>query len=411
MYNFNGGSLWIGIDPQSGQPQPLPPNLDPIATYDSDKVQGLVARHASFPFPVEVEFYQHLGVLYPNLKIPSGVRFPCAMKAPLNSAQNNVILKQHDVYTRSFSSSNYPASSIVQHGDWQEIFNKCFDNREADIGRFVRRHLTGLDMQSLQTLLGDLGSGATKVPTLEDEIKQLMDEGDKYFHEAVDDLLEPNWGTFEIGAIIKGTKLETTASRKFLETLYYQNPRHTPIPFWLVLQPQDFKPKLNQGFWQATINTLKDYDVLDFWRASEEGKFYSQRPFFEDTQMSAKGFRFDVFNAIDNVAEAIVCVQSFAKGLGYEPSSTSISFGFKWSGLSGRTLANFSKPNRAMLVKRTAIQKSFEASASVSLDVPSNALASHIRSITQPLLKLFDGLEFDLRTYEELLQELLSQKY
>jgi hypothetical protein len=29
---------------------------------------------------------------------------------------------------------------IAQPKDWRDIFDRCFENREADIGRFLRRH-------------------------------------------------------------------------------------------------------------------------------------------------------------------------------------------------------------------------------------------------------------------------------
>ena len=41
------------------------------------------------------------------------------------------------------------SSAPAQPGDWRQIMDLCFNNREADLGGFVRRHLLSSELPNV----------------------------------------------------------------------------------------------------------------------------------------------------------------------------------------------------------------------------------------------------------------------
>ena len=64
------------------------------------------------------------------------------------------LVKSNTVYgVRSLHANNTPSTTEATWNDWKDLIERCFDNREADIGRFVQRHLTQQNMKELGLLL------------------------------------------------------------------------------------------------------------------------------------------------------------------------------------------------------------------------------------------------------------------
>jgi predicted HTH transcriptional regulator len=140
LRNNNGGLLVIGLK-DNGEPDEQNAPADVLATFHIDVIQRIVGQFSSEQFSVEVQFGERDGKLYPVISVPSGVRTPVAAKRNCNSAGKQLI-KDHSVYVRSLSSNNTVSSSEARRSDWERLVQICFDNREADIGAFVRRHLS-----------------------------------------------------------------------------------------------------------------------------------------------------------------------------------------------------------------------------------------------------------------------------
>jgi hypothetical protein len=51
-----------------------------------------------------------------------------------------LVIRVGDVYCRTLNANGTASTAIAQPTDWRDIFDRCFENREADIGRFLRRH-------------------------------------------------------------------------------------------------------------------------------------------------------------------------------------------------------------------------------------------------------------------------------
>jgi hypothetical protein len=68
--------------------------------------------------------------------------------------------------------------------DWAAIIEICFENREADMGRFLRRHVSGRDMASIVEALTGLMPPAAP-PTLKDRAHSLLAEGEEKLRSAI----------------------------------------------------------------------------------------------------------------------------------------------------------------------------------------------------------------------------------
>ena len=81
-------------------------------------------------------------------------RAPVAAKCRLQDLNSQDLVKQNTAYARTLRVNHTPSTATALFSDWLKIINVCFDNREADIVNFVRRHLTGLDIPSLLAHFG-----------------------------------------------------------------------------------------------------------------------------------------------------------------------------------------------------------------------------------------------------------------
>ena len=143
--NRNGGFLIIGFDDDTLLPgrYSLDQSVDKL--YHVDTIQALVSRYANSPFEVAVPIRDRDGQLHPVIVVPEGVRVPAVVKRNLVANGSKKLLDLGDVYFRTLLSNGTPSSARILPSDYPELMDICFENREADIGRFLRRHLSGVD--------------------------------------------------------------------------------------------------------------------------------------------------------------------------------------------------------------------------------------------------------------------------
>jgi hypothetical protein len=148
LRNRDGGFLVIGFDDKTLEPDldNEPPNVRSV--FHVDKVQALISRHASELFEVGVTFGQRDGREYPVIVVPEGVRSPVATKVPLLDEKKKELIRAGEVFFRTLSANGTPSTALAQPQDWREIVEICFNNREADVGRFLRRQLAGQPRRS-----------------------------------------------------------------------------------------------------------------------------------------------------------------------------------------------------------------------------------------------------------------------
>lgn len=169
LRNNNGGYMILGFV-NSLKPAANPP-ADVIDAYHPDKIQGLISKYSSDSFEVGVEYPEKDGIKYPVLIVPDGVKNIVTAKADLKDEKGELLIATHDVYIRSLRSNNTPSTTRPTWRDWPNIVQILFDNREADIGNFLRRHLSGGALESLRMILGP---PEPPPPTHEENVRKVV---------------------------------------------------------------------------------------------------------------------------------------------------------------------------------------------------------------------------------------------
>jgi len=228
LRNYDGGRLLIGFNNDTGTPEMNSVLQHVKASYHIDKIQAMVTKHASEPFEIEVRWIERAGQSYPLIVVPAGVKSPVAVRSPIVDAQNNPLLEQDCVYVRSLQSNNTPATTKATWRDWPDLVARCFENREADVGRFVRRHLTPDVIEQLRETLG-ASRPVPAPPSLEEQGLQFLDESAVRFQAVASALPQPlpPHGAWEVVAVAGEPVQKYTTNTAFLNLLTANNPKYT----------------------------------------------------------------------------------------------------------------------------------------------------------------------------------------
>jgi hypothetical protein len=417
LRNNNGGKLIIGFT-DAGQPDlgQVPANVRDA--FHVDVVQGFVGKYSSELFPVEVQFGEREGTCYPVITVPSGVRSPVTAKRNIGPPDKPLV-KDHAVYVRSLSSNNTVSSSEARRGDWERLIQMCFDNREADIGAFVRRHLTGVNLGQLALLLS--GSGDVTVQTVVDRAREMLSKGRKRFRaEAKKRQVEvPQVGFREVGVVIDGDAPEHRATDRLLQQLFVVQPRHTGWPAWVDCRRfsrATDQPYVYKGKWEAFLIELDEGPFIaphiDFWLIDPRGRFYQSTAYEDDLRQPVRapepGTQLDFLLQISRVAEIISVALSFGRSMEFDSSKSSLAFAFHWSSRSGRHLTSWVEPMRSFGARRPARQSSIVTNVTVPLDTPRSAIATHVNLAVRDLFALFGGMEFDSQVINRIVEGTLQ---
>ncbi|HSH28747.1 MAG TPA: hypothetical protein VK971_02475 [Thiohalobacter sp.] len=332
------------------------------------------------------------------------------MKADLHDG-NDKLIHANSVYVRSLNSNNTPSTSKAIWKDWPKIVELCFDNREADIGRFLRRHLSGIRSELL--------TGAPPEPSVEECLEQLLHDGLERFYIVTNErsVALPPHGAWESAFIISGEVHSYSANREFLNLLNSSNPEYTGWPVWLDsrgLSDTDKRPYVFNGVWEAYIASL-DTDLghhLDFMRLDPEGRFYLRRGLQDDIcghpRCPEPLMCLDFALAIVRVAEAIAVGIAFSNAMECDTENTNLAFAFRWSGLQGRELSSWAQPMRYLSPGRRAYQNEVTSKVNVPLDTPLSALGEYVYTAIKPLFEIFDGFTIGISVVNELTDKLIG---
>lgn len=418
LRNFGGGYLVIGFDNQTLEPDKENVPDDVKTTFHIDKIQGIVSRFASEVFEILVEYPEREAQPYPVIIVPSGVKTPVAAKKNLAVSGNNLI-QMNDVYIRSLHSSGTISSTKATWNDWSKIVEICFDNREADIGRFLRRHLGGLTPDMFNEFASVIAKGNEQKVTTEEILQRCLQESKVRYEQKVVERHEtlPEHGSWEVALCIVGDIPKYTANKPFLNLLRASNPSYSGWPVWL--DSQDFsevndRPSPHNGVWEAFINsTLGNH--IEFMRLDPKGQFYHYRALLDDVSKinsAPKPFtELDISLAVADTAEAIAVGIAFARSMLCNWKKTSLSFAFRWSRLKGRNLGQWALRGRYYTHHNcTASQDEFTAYVDVPLDTPLSALSEYVNQVTKPLFEVFDGFVLNKDVVDDLVQQLIERK-
>src|SRR5258708_6378 len=161
---------------------------------------------ASESFEVTVHFPQRDGVEFPVIEVPTGIRTPVAAKSDLVDSQRQSLIRRDTVFVRSLDSSGVASTTAAGWKDWSRLGETCFDNREADTGRFLRGHLSGVGGSGLKELLTVLTEQAgPAAPTLTDRLRTVLDLGLQRFHSVAEQRKAqlPQHGWWETSVVVR----------------------------------------------------------------------------------------------------------------------------------------------------------------------------------------------------------------
>jgi len=420
LRNYGGGYLIIGFDNNTLKPDTENVLSNIKEKFHIDKIQGLVSRFASEPFEVIVEFPEKESQEYPVIIVPSDVKTPVATKSELLDNDRKLI-KVDTVYVRSLRANNTPSTTQASWKDWPKIVEVCFDNREADIGRFLRRHLGGLSPEIVYEFASAISKKAEPKPTIEELLRGYLQEGEKRFESVVIErgIELPKHGTWEVALLLIGEVPPHAANRGFLNLLDSSNPDYTGWPVWVDsrgFSDKDSHPYVIEGVWEAFIPRSDIWGGdLDFMILDPTGRFYLRRALQDDTLTRPQAPEpltvLDFGLPIIRTAEAIAVGIAFAKAMGCNTEETELAYGFKWSKLWGRKLVSWANPGRYISPGRTAYQDEVFMHIHVPLETPLSALGEFVNRVVQPLFEIFDGFVLGKDVVEDLTRRLIERKF
>lgn len=429
LRNRDGGFLLIGFDDKTMKSVPVPGGLDVRAAFHVDRIQQLVSHYASEPFEISVGFGQRDGQLHPVIAIPSGVRTPVAATRDLKPSKDKRLVREGAVYFRSLRANDRVSSAEARPGDWREISEITFNNREADIGAFFRRHLAS-SPDALRRLLGDQATPPA-TPTRCELATAWLTECLGRFHAAVERRRtgDPSFdssflelGTVDVALVITGPRPPTPVEGEdFLRLIQQSNPSYTAWPAWLDSSRSDDvqnRPRFRNGAWESLIISAGVATPhIEFSVFEPQGRFFLHRVLQDDLAEARKvppRTVLDPWLQIYRITEIIAVGRAFARAMGFDPAASVLTFRFRWSGLADRTLSGWANTQRAFFsgisTARTAADDVAESCVEIPLDTAPSAIPSHVGEAMRPLLLAFDGLIMPQHEIDAVATELLKRR-
>lgn len=354
--------------------------------------------------------------------IPEGLRSPVAAKCDLKDG-DKFLIREGDIYFRTLKSNGTPSTAKARPSDWQEITEICFENRDADIGRFLRRQLVGGSLERIVEIFSGLNASAVPPsPTLADRATALINDGGQKLRKAIASrkLSETSaikeGGLWSVALVVDPPHPDAIPDTSFLATVAGANPQYTGWPVWLNSRnftDRTATPKVIDNAWQTLIISLKQgwSHHVDFMRFDPKGNFYLARIFQDDLTIKVpRGAVLDVILVVVRVAEVIATGLSLVKGLGWQADTTRLGFAFRWTRLSGRELGSWANPEASIRPGHTAHDASADTFVELPLDTPVSAIAPYIEKATRDLFVLFDGYTLPITSIEHWVQRLVERR-
>lgn len=425
LRNRNGGYLVIGFDDKTLQPDLENQPQNPREQFHVDKIQSIVSKYAQDLFEVGVAFPEREGVEYPVIVIPSGVRVPVSTKKEL-VVENKRYIEKGAVYFRTLSASGIVSTSSARPDDWSEIFEICFENREADIGRFLRRQLSPLDgktfAEAMKQFLVAGGALSVPQPSLYETTTNLLEAGSQRFQSLLAARKSDSTFCTVAGGIAWHVALTVSpslpnriADKNFLAEVLGSNPRLSGWPVWIDSRgsaPEN-RPYREAQAWEALIQSRGGLSIhLDFWRIEPNGSFYLRRSLQDDlTDRIKPGVALDPILVLLRVAEAIAVGLTIVKSLvSSDETDCRLGFAFKWTNLSGRKLFPWANPGVFMIGEPEAGLDEVTTYVDIPLDSPLQSIGKFVHEATRELFAVFDGEIIPQNVVEQWTQKLINRQ-
>ncbi len=416
--NRNGGFLVLGFNDQTLQPDPYSLGEAIGVAYHVDRIQGLISRYAFDPFPIQVAFGEREGQQHAIIAIPDGVQVPVLAKSALNGAGGKPLIVEGALYFRTLSTNGTPSTAQIHPRDYRALLDICFENREADIGRFLRRQLGGADIARLLQQLAPTPAP----PDLQARTLAALDAGADRFREAVDARDQAaafeavaTFLTMEVALTLDPPRSNALPSRDFQRTIASANPQLTGWPIWL--DASNFhdgtqRPYVKDGGWEALLSDLNGgwSQHFEFMRFEPRGDFYLRRVMQDDlSDKVSPRTVLDPFLITYRIAETFVVGLRIARALDWDADG-SAGFAFRWCGLAQRRLSSWANPMRFLSVGGVSQTETVQSYVEVPIATPETSIAPFVASVAEPLFAAFDGYSLPQEAYEELCRRLIERR-
>jgi hypothetical protein len=400
-------------------------------------------------FEVVVAVQEHSGQRHPVVVVADGVKVPVAVKRSLAGPGGKPLLTVDDIYFRTLVANGTASSAKVQHRDLPDLVEVCFENREADIGRFLRRHLGSGDASAMLAAIAASRStdelsfvtGSTPTPAEDEALCGLVGQpsrgsllqnqavavihlGNELFQKALLErpLETPHaWVlsalTMRVGLVLDPRREASLPTQEFMNSIGAANPQYTGWPVWL--DSRGFhealdRPRVIDGAWQALIFDLNGgwSQHFEFMRFDPNGAFFLRRAMQDDlTDKIPRSETLDVVLMIYRIAEVLAVGVSIAKGAGWTEADRA-GFAFDWTGLAGRRLGAWANPLRSFGVGGGGLSAMNEAKSfvEVPLDTPHSALAPFVAVAAGALFSCFDGYQPPQSLIEDCVQKMVERR-
>ncbi|CAN7790354.1 ATP-binding protein [Caballeronia sp. LjRoot34] len=364
-----------------------------------------------------MEFVERDGFVHPVVVVPPGVRTPVCAKAQLTGYGGKVLVERDAVYVRTLNSNNTPSTAKVQAKDWSDLVEICFNNREADIGRFFRRHLAGSDPAALSELVMAIAGKAPVQELVLERLQKIVERGRASFQAVISDrtVKLPRHGSWEVALIVDGQFPQQTDMGEFANLLSSSNPSYTGWPVWpssRQFHEPTSRPYVMDVAWETLIVPDATSRNIDFMRQQRSGCFYSYSAIRDDIaagdRAPAPMTSLEPIFTVIKVGEALAVGQAFAKALQAD-EQTKLEFLFRWSGLKGRMLNSWMYPGRS-IHPRTSQQDSVTSAVTVPIETAPSTLPEYVKVVIWPLFEVFEGFAFPGSVVDELIAKLLDRK-
>lgn len=291
LRNRNGGNFVVGFDDETLLPDSYNLQGDLAVIYHLDAIQEIVSRYANLPFEVVVEHVLVGTAVHPVIVVPAGVRVPVVVKrdlapGPAAKKADKNLLSKGDLYFRTLAANGTPSSSVIGPNDYADLLEICFENREADIGRFLRRQLGKAEHGALLDAM--FPALPDPVATLETRCEILMRRGESSALAAFaavsalrPDAVHPDWLpqdplALSVALCLNPPKEGALPTEDFLRAVYGGNPNYTARPMWAdtrVRHNQDARPKVKGDAWEAVNVSFGEFPHCEFNIMAPKGIF------------------------------------------------------------------------------------------------------------------------------------------
>jgi hypothetical protein len=339
------------------------------------------------------------------------------------------MIRRGDVYFRTLEANGTPSTAIARPEDWKEIVEICFNNLEADFGRFLRRQLGTQGAQALLTAdQGEARQPEERSPPLKEVSLATLDRGHRRYVDALaarslsnEEKSLVDSGAWSVALCFQPVRVDAVADQTFFSAVASSNPRYTGWPVWL--DSRGFRntadhPYVVDNGWEALILSASDgwmASHCDFMRLEPEGRFYLRRVLQDDTtpEKITPKKALDPLLMLYRIAEVIAVGLAIGKALNFDPTSTKLGFTFRWDGVAGRQLRSWANPVAVGSTGPSSISRedTLTSYAEISLDTPPQAIAPAVDAATRKLFAAFGGYQLRADQIEERVATLLTRQH